>query len=157
MTTRKTEKPMLIKGKNGGARQGAGRKKFEPSDQERVIVKSMAGYGVPFEQIASMVRDGIHIDTLRAHFSKELIMGKALANSKIGEKLYNKAIKGDTTAMIWWTKAQMGWREPPRQIEDTRDDLREARRNDTTQQEIEELRSRYEMLSGRHQRPDVNI
>lgn len=153
---KKTEKPMLIKGKNGGARPGAGRKKFEPSDQERVIVKSMAGYGVPFEQIASMVRDGIHIDTLRAHFSKELIMGKALANSKIGEKLYNKAIKGDTTAMIWWTKAQMGWREPPRQSEESREDLREARRNEPTQEEIECLRNRYEMLAGRHQRPDVD-
>lgn len=156
MTTKKTEKPTIIKGKNGGARPGAGRKKFEPSPRERVLVQSMAGYGVPFEQIASMVRDGIHIDTLRAHFSKELIMGKALANAKIGEGLYKKAISGDTTAMIWWTKAQMGWREPPRQIEESRDDLREARRNEPTPQEIEELRSRYDMLAGGNQPPDVN-
>lgn len=154
---KKTEKPTSIKGKNGGARPGAGRKKFEPTPKERVLVKSMAGYGVPFEQIASMVRDGIHIDTLRAHFSNELTTGKALANAKIGEGLYKKALSGDTTAMIWWTKAQMGWREPPRQIEDAREALREERRNDPTPQEIEELRSRYEMLAGRHQSPDVNI
>lgn len=153
---RKTEKPTPIKGKNGGARPGSGRKKFEPTPKERALVQSMAGYGVPFEQIASLVRHGIHIDTLRAYFSSELIMGKAMANAKIGEGLYRKAISGDTTAMIWWSKAQMGWREPPRQSEESREELREARRNDPTQEEIEEIRSRYEMLAGRHQRPDVN-
>jgi hypothetical protein len=29
----------------------------------------------------------------------------------MAKTLYNKALMGDTTAMIWWTKAQMGWGE----------------------------------------------
>lgn len=156
MTKKKTEKPTLIKGKNGGARTGSGRKKFSPTESERRQVQTMAGFGVPFDQIASLIRDGIHIDTLRARFQNELVRGKAKANAKIGQRMYEKAESGDTTAMIWWTKAQMGWREPPRQIEDARDDIREARRNDPTPQEIEEHRSRYKLLAGGNQPPDVN-
>jgi hypothetical protein len=115
----KTEKTTLIKGKNGGARQGAGRKKFIPTETERKQVETMASYGVPFEQIASLIRHGIHLDTLRARFESELIRGKAKANVSIGKAFFQKAISGDTTAMIWWTKTQMGWREPARQLEHT--------------------------------------
>jgi|Laugrefa1bdmlbdn_1035148.scaffolds.fasta_scaffold01944_3 hypothetical protein len=117
MTMKESEKPMLTKGKNGGARPGSGRKKFQPTESERKQVEAMAGYGVPFDQIASLIRDGIHIDTLRARFQNELIRGKAKANAKIGQGMYEKAASGDTAAMIWWTKAQMGWREPARQLE----------------------------------------
>lgn len=71
----------------------------------------MATYGVPLEHIAAAIRDGIHIDTLRKYFQRELVMGKAAANEKIGRTLYEKAMSGDATSMIWWTKTQMGWRE----------------------------------------------
>ena len=46
----KTEKTT---GKNGGAREGAGRKPFEPTPREREQVEAMAGFGVPYEQIAN--------------------------------------------------------------------------------------------------------
>ena len=75
----------------------------------------MSGYGLPIDQIAVLVRDSIHIDTLRKHFSNELVAGKAKANSGIGRTLFQKAIGGDTTAMIWWTKYQMKWSETVRQ------------------------------------------
>jgi hypothetical protein len=71
----------------------------------------MSGYGVPIEQIAALVRDGISVDTLRAHFTPELVNGKAKANAKIGQTLFQRASGGDTTAMIWWSKTQMGWKE----------------------------------------------
>ena len=115
MTMKESEKPMLTKGKNGGARPGSGRKKFQPTESERKQVEAMAGYGVPFDQIASLIRDGIHIDTLRARFQNELIRGKAKANAKIGQGMYEKAASGDTAAMIWWTKAQMRWAETQKQ------------------------------------------
>jgi hypothetical protein len=57
------------------------------------------------------VRDGIHVDTLRSHFGNELISGKAKANGQIGQTLFQKAMGGDTTAMIWWSKTQMRWAE----------------------------------------------
>lgn len=108
----KTEKSVVKKaGPNGGAREGAGRKPFEPTDAERKQVEAMSGYGLPIEQIAVLVRNGIDTDTLRKHFAQELISGKAKANSGVGRTLFQKAMGGDTAAMIWWSKTQMRWKE----------------------------------------------
>jgi hypothetical protein len=110
--TPKTEKSVLKKQTtNGGAREGAGRKAFEPTDAERKQVEAMSGYGLPIEQIAVLVRGGIDTDTLRKHFARELIEGKAKANGQVGKTLFQKAMGGDTTAAIWWSKTQMRWKE----------------------------------------------
>lgn len=108
----KTEKSVTKKaGPNGGARPGAGRPAFEPTDHERKQVEAMSGYGLPIEQIAVLVRDGIDTDTLRKHFAQELISGKAKANAQVGKTLFQKVMAGDTTAAIWWSKTQMRWKE----------------------------------------------
>jgi hypothetical protein len=113
------EKPTQTKGRKGGARYpngggaqpGAGRPAFEPTDSERKQVEALSGYGLPIEQIAVLVRDGIHVDTLRAHFAQELISGKSKANAQVGKTLFQKVMAGDTTAAIWWSKTQMRWAE----------------------------------------------
>lgn len=64
------------------------------------------------DQIAIIL--GIDPKTLRKYYREELDTGKAKANAEIGQTLYQKAIDGDTTAMIWWTKAQMRWSETKR-------------------------------------------
>ena len=108
----KTEKPTYKKiGGNGGARPGAGRPEFEPTDAERKQVEALSGYGLPIEQIAVLVRNGIDTDTLRKHFSTELVSGKAKANGQVGKTLFQKVMAGDTTAAIWWSKTQMRWAE----------------------------------------------
>jgi len=108
----KTEKSVLKKaGPNGGARPGAGRKAFEPTDDERKQVEIISGYGLPLEQIAVLIRDGIDSDTLRKHFATELQSGKAKANAQVGKTLFQKVMAGDTTAAIWWSKTQMRWSE----------------------------------------------
>lgn len=110
--TKKTEKSVLKKaGPNGGARPGAGRPAFEPIDAERKQVEALSGYGLPIEQIAVLVRDGIDTDTLRKHFATELVSGKAKANGQVGKTLFQKVMAGDTTAAIWWSKTQMRWAE----------------------------------------------
>ena len=96
---------------HGGARPGAGQPPFQPTDSERKQVEAMSGYGLPIEQIAVLVRGGIDSDTLRKHFATELIAGKAKANSGVGRTLFQKAMGGDTAAMIWWSKTQMRWKE----------------------------------------------
>ena len=98
----------------GGARPGAGRPPFVPTEHERKQVEAMSGYGLPIDQIAVLVRDGIHVETLRTHFAQELISGKAKANGQVGKTLFQKVMSGDTTAMIWWTKTQMRWAETHR-------------------------------------------
>ena len=86
----------------------------EPSEKTREIVKRSSGLGLPQEQICALVG---HIDpkTLRKHYEIELALGKAEASAKIADTLFNKAQSGDTTAMIWWTKAQMKWSETVKQ------------------------------------------
>lgn len=112
-----TKKPKLeksaVKKENGhgGAREGSGRMAFEPTENERKQVEAMSGYGLPIEQIAVLVRDGIDADTLRKHFVKELTAGKAKANAQVGKTLFQKVMAGDTTAAIWWSKTQMRWKE----------------------------------------------
>ncbi len=96
---------------SGGARPGAGRDPFVPTETERKQVEALSGYGLPLDQIAVLVRKGINVDTLRTHFAEELISGKAKANSQVGRTLFQKATSGDTTAMIWWSKTQMKWSE----------------------------------------------
>jgi hypothetical protein len=107
------EKANQVKGNpgRGGAQPGAGRPAFVPTDAERKQVEALSGYGLPFEQIAVLVRGGIGIDTLMKHFSEELVAGKGKANAKIGQTLFQKAASGDTAAMIWWSKTQMRWAE----------------------------------------------
>lgn len=102
---------------NGGARAGAGRPAFVPTDDERRQVEGMSGFGVPLEQIGALVRGGISTEALTAHFRPELITGKAKANTKVGQTLFQKAIDGDVTAMIWWSKSQMRWSDAVQRVE----------------------------------------
>ena len=87
---------------------------FIPTDEERRQVETLSGWGIPYEQIAIMIRKGISCDTLTRHFQTELVAGKAKANTGVARTLYQKAIGGDTTAAIWWSKTQMRWAETQR-------------------------------------------
>lgn len=85
---------------------------MEPTKEEKIKVETLSGYGVPIEQIAALIRGGIDSDTLRNRFKDELIAGKAKANAKVGQTLFQRATSGeDTTAAIWWSKTQMRWAE----------------------------------------------
>lgn len=109
---RKLEKPVAIKpSTHGGARAGSGRKPFVATDAERKQVEALAGVGLPHDQIGALLRDGVCVDVVRDNFAHELKAGKAKASAKIGQTLFNRAIGGETAALIWWTKSQMGWKE----------------------------------------------
>jgi len=95
----------------GGARPNSGYPGMVPTDEERAMVEKLSGFGLQQESIAAMVRDGIHVDTLRTHFKRELELGRAKANGKIGKTLFDKAMAGDTGSLISNTKTQMRWAE----------------------------------------------
>lgn len=90
-------------------KRSVGAPAFQPTEEHRNLVRKLAGYGLPHEQIGALVAGGIHRDTLVAHFRQELDEGKASANERIGRTLFEKAMAGDTASLIWWTKAQMRW------------------------------------------------
>ena len=89
-------------------------KPHRPTEKQRQQAQSASGLGLPHDQIAALI--GISAPTLRIHYELELGLGKAQASAAVAKTLFNKATVGqDTTAMIWWTKAQMRWSETVRQ------------------------------------------
>ena len=88
-------------------------KPHQPTAKTRQQAQSASGLGLPQDQIAALI--GIAAETLRKHYEVELATGKAQASAAVAKSLFNKATLGqDTTAMIWWTKAQMRWAETQR-------------------------------------------
>lgn len=124
------------KGKQGGARRGAGRKEFKPNDEQRRIVQAAIGIGLRQMQVRMLIMDPttgnpISKPTLEKHFAHELATGKARAHFTVGKSLYDQAVgipKMDAAgkkqvgwisepvpaATIWFTKSQMGFREKGR-------------------------------------------
>ena len=86
-----------------------GQPAFKPNEQQRKMVSQYTAVGITQEDIAKVI--GIDDKTLRKHFREELDTAATKANANIGGKLYNKAMDGDTTAAIWWSKTRMGWKE----------------------------------------------
>ena len=91
--------------------------KHKPTTKTRKQTEEMAGYGLPHEQIGAII--GIDDKTLRKHYRTELDRGKAIASVAVAKRLFQKATEdGDTTAMIWWTKSQMGWTDKPKESDE---------------------------------------
>ena len=83
----------------------------KPTDKDRELVSTMVAVGIPEESIARCIQGGIDPKTLRKYYSEEIATSAIKANTKVAGSLYNKAIAGDTTSAIWWTKTRMGWKE----------------------------------------------
>ena len=85
-------------------------RQFEPNDEQRRTVRAMSGYGVPQDDIATMLR--VDPKTLRKHFQEELERGSIEATAKVGQSLFRMATEGGSVAAaIFWMKARAGWRE----------------------------------------------
>lgn len=83
---------------------------FEPTVEQRRTVRTMAGFGVPQDDIATYV--DVDPKTLRKHFREELDRGSIEATAKVAQSLFNMATAGgNVAAAIFWMKARAGWRE----------------------------------------------
>lgn len=103
------------KGKSGGARTGAGRSTFKATEEQKDLVMQLAAFGLRHEDISLFVKNkagqAISTPTLIKYFDEELNTGKLKANVKVAQTLYKKAVGGDTTSIIFWLKAQAGWKD----------------------------------------------
>jgi len=85
-------------------------RRYDPTPEQRRTVKTMAGFGVPQEDIATFL--GVDAKTLRKHFRDELDRGTVEANAKVAQSLFQMATQGkNVAAAIFWMKARAGWRE----------------------------------------------
>ena len=83
---------------------------INPTAEQRLLVKSLAGVGVKHEDIARKV--GIRSPkTLRKHFREELDLGAMEANYTVAQALYKEAKSGNVVAQIYWLKTRAGWQE----------------------------------------------
>lgn len=86
---------------------------YEPTDKDREIVKAMASYGVPQEDIGRVI--GISHVTLRKYYQAELGTAAVKANAKVAETCYAMATSGNVpAATFFWLKTRAGWRETDR-------------------------------------------
>lgn len=84
----------------------------EPTDEQRAAVETMAGYGIPHDDIAKVIR--IDPTTMRRWYREELDRGHAVANTKVAQNLFKIASgagREAVTACIFWLKCRAGWRE----------------------------------------------
>ena len=87
-----------------------GRKPFAPTDDQRRMVRAMAGYGVQHDDIALVVK--CSPPTLRKRFRRELDVATIEANARVAQTLYQQATTpGNIAATIFWLKARAGWCE----------------------------------------------
>lgn len=84
----------------------------QPTEATRATVEALAGVaGLRQAEIAAHI--GVSEKTLRRHYRGELDRATVTAVAKVAESLFQKAIAGDTTAMIFWLKARAGWSDKP--------------------------------------------
>jgi hypothetical protein len=89
-----------------------GQKPYERSKKDQDLVESMAGYGIPQEDIARVV--GISPPTLRKYYPSELATGATKTNQKVAERLFQHCMgtgQGSVTACIFWLKTRARWSE----------------------------------------------
>ena len=83
---------------------------FDPTDEQRRIVRALAAVGVPQEAISNHLE--IDAKTLRKHLRRELDGGMLEANVKVAQTLFSMAtVDRNVAACIFWMKARGGWRE----------------------------------------------
>lgn len=124
-----------------------GRKPHEPTDDNRKKIEAMAGYGLPQDQIAKVMR--ISEATLKKYYAEELSRGCAVANSMVAEALYKQARGGNITALIFWAKTRMGWKETMTLDHQSSDGSMTPDRNKAT---LDELTSRLDSLAATEQK-----
>jgi hypothetical protein len=86
------------------------RRQHEPTNEQRQQAMLLSGYGIPQEQIATM----LHLDakTLRLHYRRELDVGLIQANAAVARSLYRMAVHDKVpAAAIFWMKARAGWKD----------------------------------------------
>ena len=89
-------------------RLGKVRTEFECSE----IVHNCAQIGLTWMDIAHILE--MHSDTAKMKYQKFFTKGRADAKRRIGQKLFEEAMNGNTPILIFWAKTQMRWRETDR-------------------------------------------
>lgn len=81
---------------------------FSPTQDQRDMVRAMAGYGVPAADIARVAAKGVSESDFSSAFADELEEGQIQAAAKLQEQLYTQAVNGNTAALLHLSRQQLG-------------------------------------------------
>ena len=100
---------------------------FVPTEEQRQQVKSLAGYGMKQDEIASLI--GLaSTTTLRKHFREELTRGPIEAQANVRTTLLRLARSGRNPGVtMYWLKRFAGWSEKGKAPEPTESGPLQAR------------------------------
>lgn len=95
-----------------GQQRSRGGPSFEPTPQERQLVRVLRANGNAVRVIASLVGSGIDAKTLRKHFRDELREGKEHVVAAVGAAVVKAALAGNMFAARYWLATHGGpeWR-----------------------------------------------
>jgi hypothetical protein len=89
------------------------RQLWEPTDEQRAMVKAMTAYGIRQEAICAVL--GISHVTLERRCRHELDTGAAQANATVAASMFKMATKGPYSvrfhAARYWLACRAGWKE----------------------------------------------
>ena len=86
-----------------------GRPSLIPTPEELRAVEHYVSIGYTQEQVAQLL--GRSIPWLKKRCKRELENGALRVNAMVAGKLYERCMRGDTTAIIFWCKVRLGWKE----------------------------------------------
>jgi hypothetical protein len=84
-------------------------KRFQPSLEQREVVRLLSGFGLPHERICRAVRNPltrrpINVSTLLRHFESELQDGAAAVDALVAGTFVKQLRSGSLTCAIWLSK-----------------------------------------------------
>ena|SRR5215469_9438302 len=91
-----------------------GRPTYQPTPEDRHVVRSMAAAGFQEALIARVL--SIAVMTLRKHYPLDLKNGRELMTALAVRKLAAAIDKGEAWAICFWLKCRAGWHE--RQVQE---------------------------------------
>lgn len=81
--------------------------------------------GIQQQELADCL--GINLKTFQRVFADDIKTAVVKGNARIAARLFKKAVEdGDVAALIYWTKARMGWSDRPRENEEARLEISDA-------------------------------
>jgi transposase len=86
------------------------RPRFRPLDEQRRLVKMLAGIGISHQKIALLL--GVSHKTLTKHLRNELDHGSIEAEAEIAKSLFEMARGKNLAAIIAFLKAKGWWASP---------------------------------------------
>jgi hypothetical protein len=93
-----------------------GKPQFVPTDDNRLSVRTMAGFGMPQERIRQAIINPhtgrpISQSCLARVFAAEIEAGGAEMDELAARRHRERIDKGDTTAIIWYQKNRWAWKD----------------------------------------------